>query len=473
MPLHYAHMKSAVYLAPLCCCVAAASLQAASLSPSPDDHATAYKAFSAKLDEQLKSNEASYLPAMEIVFSATQDELAGDAWMEKAAASAHPVATLYCAERKLNSTTPEELTPAIAKNIFAQFKKSADADFVPAMVMVARCQHSGMGCKADPTAAKSSLIKGVKMGNSIARFKLLQMMGRLKKPADLDRKEVIHEMQEDNVHVLYVAAIIEKDPAKRVAYLRRAAELGNAEALYLLSSIVAKNNASDSYTLLVEAARKSHPMAMATVGAAMIDPKGIGPIAKNIHITKDEVKGMKLLKLSTMLDSSLGSMLMGQYYYRGEKGLSKDMERSYTQFKRAAYIGDQRSMVAYAFMLMQGMGCEKNPAAAENLLKQLANRGMPQATLMLAYGYYKGFFGTGNLNEAILYLKDAAANRMPIAYLYIALIYEKGGKDFPANPKEAAHYVRLASLTMDVNKKGLAQKIFDDLVKQGDWTPNI
>ena len=59
---------------------------------SPAAHAEAYMTFKERLDEQVKHNLDDYCPAISMVLSATNDEFATLAWMEKAAEEGHPAA---------------------------------------------------------------------------------------------------------------------------------------------------------------------------------------------------------------------------------------------------------------------------------------------------------------------------------------------------------------------------------------------
>ncbi len=453
---------TALFPVALCCITAPICFAANS---SPDAHAESYKNFVSQLDAIQKANSSDLYPALEVVFNATQDELAGLTWMQKAAKANHPVALSYMANYLVNSAVVDPADPNRAKDQYELTKKAAAAGYIPAIINESICLFTGQGVAKDQAAALRKLMEACKTNDNKARFTWLQMSKRLSTKADLDRPEVQAEIKRGNDLVILFAQTLETDTEAQLSYLRQAAELKNADAIYALAQITSQSKPKDSYVLMQEATRLHHPNATAILGTLMTREPQKGSLSESVDMPYDPEKGLKMIKLASMLDSALACHMLGEAYHVGDKTIKADQERAFAQFRKAAYLNNPASALTLSWMLMEGVGCKADPKLGFELCKRMTQSNLPQAKMLMAYAYYKGLGVEEDGLMASDLLQEAAAQNMPQAYIFLAFITQKGCKGLTANKSQAEAYVRMASL--DLKEK--ANEFYQKMLQDGEW----
>lgn len=452
----------ALSTASLCCLITPISFAA---DTDPAKHAESYQQFVAQLDSIQKSNSRDLYPALEIVFNATQDELAGQVWMQKAADANHPVALNYIANYLVNSEVVDSADTNRPKMQYELTKKAAATGYIPAIINESICIFTGRGAARDQSAALRKLMEACKVNDNFARFTWLQMSKRLETKEDLQRSEVQAELKRQNDLVILYAQTLTSDTEQQLAYLRQAAELKNADAIFALSQLVAKSKPVDSLVLLKEAARLHHANSIAIIGTLMTRKPEEVKLPEGVEIEYNPELGFKMIKLASMLDCPMASNMLGELYHAGDKDTAADQNRAFEHFRKAAYLNNPSAALTLSWMLMEGIGCKADPKLGAELCKRLMQSNLPQAKMLMAYAYYKGLGVAEDGVMAVDLLQEAAAQNMPQAYIFLAFITQKGCKGVPANKDQAEAYVRMASLDM----KDKAQEFYQKILLEGDW----
>ena len=427
-----------------------------------------YKLFVERLDEQVKTDSLDYCPALQIVLEATGDEWAAEAWMQRAASEGNAAALSYVAGRVLSNVPGDKLQDPATIAAYKMAKSAADKGFDPAGVDVSICLKHGIGTTKNEAASNKQLLDACKGGSFETRFKWLQLAGRLTKFDDKERPEVKAEMERGNHHIIYYLSAFAPDSPTQVEWLRKAAEKGNAEALFTLSSLSSRIKPKDSYVLLQEAVKLHSPAAMFVLGTALADPDPNNVFTKEAGIQKDEKAGIHLVRLASMIGNSQSNMALGHAYHDGTFGLEKNPEKAYRHYAAARRARNIAGTAAEGYLLLKGEGVKQDLVRGTTLLNIAANAGYGHACVLKAHAEYAGFDGSPDASKAAEYLNDAAVMKTPEAYVYLAFITAKGGTNLAANPKLAESYVRMASL--DMGDK--AQQLYDKLLAEGKWEPH-
>jgi TPR repeat protein len=87
---------------------------------------------------------------------------------------------------------------------------------------------------------------------------------------------------------------------------------------------------------------------------------------------------------------------------------------------------DVAAMRNEGLMLRTGKGVEKNPEAAEDILKRAAEAGLPTAQYDLAEMLLNGEAGEPDPKAALHWLIAASAAHHPVAEYRLAILYEEG-----------------------------------------------
>jgi len=450
---------------------ATSSAQALDIKPiksidiKPESHPEAYAQFEKSLKKQSKENILDFIPAMEIVLKSCGDELAAHAWMEKAAKAGIPAAEQFIGNKILSDLRGGQENSDIAKKGYQLILRASEAGYIPAMINVAICQRMGAGTGKSEIQSQKTLISACKSGNFFARHKWLQFNNRLVSVRDLERKEVQSEIMRKNPLVIYHASRLASSKDERLKYLYSAAELKHGDAIADLSALCAKEDQVKSFSLLVNAAKQNNADAMAMLGSCLLDPSN--KLKKGLGIdAKDELHyGQFLIRLAATANSHIASNHLGRYYYEGSHGFTQDKKRAFTHLTNAARMNNPFGILGKSLMILMGSGNEQDKKELFPMLRMLASRGHAPAVIYMAYGHYKGVGVAADGQKAIEALQEAAAFKMPSAYVFIAYIYSKGAVGIKVDEEQVKNYINLASFHMGDK----AQELFDQLVKEGEW----
>ncbi len=433
---------------------------------SPNAHPEAYARFIGHLDTMLKENTYNFGPAMSEILNSTNDEFAAMSWMEKAAAEGNLVACQFVADRKFVQVPKNATQTPEIKEAFAMVSRAADGGYDPAKINVFMCMQAGIGTKKDEKAAEKYILEACRSGNMMPRARWLLLTQRLASWEDRNRPEVAAEIERGNVHVLHYLSTLAPTMQEKVSLLQKSAEMGHADSYFELSAISAPKDPKNSFILLKEAARQHNSNALYSLGSAMIEGNPENPVLKNAGIEHNDALGRQYIKLASMLNNISASFWLGSVTYHGRCGFAVDKERAYRHFDHGAILGNPTCGAAAGLMLLRGLGIPQDTRKGLYYLNVAANMGVPRAIILLAYAQHHGIGLPADSKSASKLLLEAAAVGHKHAYVYLAYITAKGGSNYPADPKLAERYVRMAALDM----KEKAHEMYNTLMSEG-WNP--
>jgi hypothetical protein len=319
--------------------------------------------------------------------------------------------------------------------------------------------------------ADKILMEACKSKHIEPRYSWLLQTNRLNKYEDIQRSEVVSEIERGNHCVLYHLCGKAPDTFKKLTMLTQAARMGSSAAMYDLSLLISHINVQSAYYYLKMAAAYHEPRALQKMGEYLISARK--EIADQLGMHKDEAAGTYLLKLATMIGNNDARIYMAKLYNEGLCGMPVAPERAYKHLNNgtAAYPSAEL-LAAQAFMLITGNGVKKNEAEGLEMLKAsikvAASSRNPHPAILLAYVYYKGYCGADESmgREAIYMLKDLALRGLPDCFVYLALIHHTGGNGVEKNEKEARYYLNHAKRSMGDRAEQLFNK---QLETHGEW----
>jgi TPR repeat protein len=103
-----------------------------------------------------------------------------------------------------------------------------------------------------------------------------------------------------------------------------------------------------------------------------------------------------------------------------------DYAKAFKIFSELADNYDLGAMRNVALMERKGLGTEKDPEAAEDMMKKAAERGLPTAQADLGVMLMDGEAGTPDEKAALPWLEKAALAQHPIAQFRLGELFEEG-----------------------------------------------
>ncbi len=103
-----------------------------------------------------------------------------------------------------------------------------------------------------------------------------------------------------------------------------------------------------------------------------------------------------------------------------------DYEKAFRIFSKLAEHYDLAAMRNVALMERDGLGTDKDPQAAQEMMEGAAIRGLPTAQSDFAVMLLDGFAGPPDPKAALPWLEKAAAANHPVAQYRLGLLYEVG-----------------------------------------------
>ena len=105
---------------------------------------------------------------------------------------------------------------------------------------------------------------------------------------------------------------------------------------------------------------------------------------------------------------------------------AKDYDTAYRLFTELADDYDVAAMRNVALMTRDGLGCEKDPQKAEDMMEEAAKRGLPSAQYDLGQMLLDGAAGDPDPKAAVPWLELSATAGHPVAQYRLAQLYEEG-----------------------------------------------
>lgn len=433
---------------------------------SPAAHPEQFKTFVEKLDQIRKNNSYQFFPAIIIVLNTTGDELAVDSWMKQAAAAGNVAAQSFLANQRLSFISLGQEMDNSVKEAYASARKAADAGFAPAVIPVVRCLQTGIGVAKDPDAGIAYLAQACRAGDFRLRYLWLSLTDRLQMASDQNRPEVKSELQRGNHYVAYELSKLCTQPAERLDWMRKAADMGSDTAIFELSNLLAPKDPKAALTLLNEAVRRQSVDAIFSMGATLLQEED-SPTLKAAGLRRDEKVGTYMIRLAAMHGHQRASFILGTLYLFGESSMTQDEAHAYAIFHEGANRGNIPSAIMETYCKLTGSGTQQDTDAAIKALDQLLQTGHPLAALVKAYSYYKGIGCDPTPDKVMEYCLLASGSNFPPAYVHMACVLAKGMPGMEPDAERAENYIRMAELSMG----DTARKLFNELMAKPEWSP--
>ncbi|MBE6416833.1 MAG: sel1 repeat family protein [Akkermansiaceae bacterium] len=421
---------------------------------APQHHEEAYRTFFSQLEQIAKANGFSIVTPLLTILQTTDDEFCIDLWMQRAGDEGNPVALLYLGKKALLSLPKNNAESQEARQAVILIKKAAEKKYAPAMLEYSNCLREGIGFPANEAAADKELIAACAGGNFRIRFHWLLNNGRLEKFEDLKLPEVMSEIKRGNHYILHHMALLAPSEALMLQTLDMAAKMGSDAALYECHLLHQKSDIAKSYKQLTQAVQLHNPYAIHAMARYYIDP----PISLELNVgsVRNIRDGILFLKIAALLGVPEAAADLAQIYYHGQHGIPADICKSYRHASTGAQASGSPPLVtAQGFMQLCGQGTQQNTQEGLGRLQLAAKAGYAHAKELLAYAHFRGIGTEQKSSQAIYYLEDAATSKDPFAFIYLALIFDEGAPDLPADPKKVDYYLSHAEQVIPGKSKAL------------------
>ncbi|MCV0424212.1 MAG: SEL1-like repeat protein [Roseibium sp.] len=252
-----------------------------------------------------------------------------------------------------------------AARSFDYYKRAADGGNIAASLITARMMIDGEGTPATPK-------RGYEIAHQLAEANdpsALLLMG--------------------DIHLTGIADLLPPDPVK----------------------------AYEAYSLASQAGSTTGRKQTALM---LIRGEGVG---------QDPDAGLGILQEMAKAGDASAMYSLGQLYENGsENAVSANLPKAFEYYKNAAAADDPSSKLRMAYMLIEGIGTQRDMKAGAAMLELLVIGGNSDANLMLAE-YHSGAIGEGqaqDLNKAFGYYQTAAAAGSGTARVQAALMLLRG-----------------------------------------------
>lgn len=213
----------------------------------------------------------------------------------------------------------------------------------------------------------------------------------------------------DKLGVLYLNGSLgkqsPKDIEKGLAYVQKAADMGNIDAIYRLGYMYETGN---------------------VVGEA------------------DQEKALSYFKLLADNNIPAGYFKMGLYYELGDGGLEQDMAKAVEYYNRAADMGYGPAMRYLGDFYRIGQYVPLDKKKAFEYYNNAASQGDASAVYYIGRSYLEGCGVDIDTSAAIPYLRSAAMQDVGQAAFLLAEFYNFAKGGFPADGDSAGYYYMMA-----------------------------
>ncbi len=232
-----------------------------------------------------------------------------------------------------------------------------------------------------------------------------------------------------------------KGPYEAVRLYRKAADLGDAEAIYHLAAMY--KNGEGVVTDKAEAARlfrKSADLgnaeAMTILATLYTTGEGIAP---------DKVEAARLFRKAADLGNPAAMRNLGVAYREG-RGVAKELTEAARWFRKSADLGDTNGLFYLGYAYETGGGVAQNPAEAAKLYRQAADLGNASAMRNLGVAYRDGKGVRTDLPEAARWFRKSADLGDTSGLFNLANAYDNGLGVAQDKAEAFRLYTRLADM---------------------------
>lgn len=226
-------------------------------------------------------------------------------------------------------------------------------------------------------------------------------VGALSRRKQMEEKE--KESSTDDAEVLFVLGQgyfigngVARDFRRGVEIWKRAAELGSADAHFMLAKYyyetVIDNRCDEGIFHYTKAAEQNHVKAIFCLGDCYL--RGCG-------VDVDEKKGLELIKKSAELGYAAAYVDIANFYFFGEYGFAQDYKKAFELYQKSLDLGQISSIHIIGECYEFGYGVPVDMQQAFNLYMRAAELGMPQSQSKIGDYYYTGFMLQQDYKQAV------------------------------------------------------------------------
>lgn len=406
-----------------------------------------------------QENAEDLYPVVAAVLDAGGDEADYAAFMRGEAKAGAPAAQLWLAQTQLEKLVAKGGDAVMSDEVVSAVKSldaAAKAGYVPALLVQSHMAGAGIGRRPSEKEGLRLLTEACKAGSVRARAAYLLVSGRLN-AADWTVPEVASELEKQNYHLEEIIASLYGADEQARAWYEKAAEHGSARAAYVLSQTFEEAIPEEQAAAYLKLAAERHlPEALAAIG--MLELNGDGQI---VPVNREQ--GLRHLQEALLLGYQPVAVTLASQYM-AEPG-KHSAESILALYKNAAEQGDARAMVAYAYCLATGRGCEADAAKGREMLKSLAFNGMPYASMALADLHFNGVGAEPDVRAAVNALGEAAAAGVPQCYTLMAALTAMGTATTKGDERRAESFLRMA----EENHEQSPREFYQSLLAEKEW----
>jgi TPR repeat protein len=264
-------------------------------------------------------------------------------------------------------------------------------------------------------------------------------------------------MYENGVGVL-------KDDDIALMYFQKAADQGNAEAMYKVGSIILIGNSiARDYAKAVRYLQKSADQGNADAQGSLATMYENGEI-----LPKDYDKALIYWQKAAAQGNAKGQNGLAYMYSEG-KGVQKDDKKAAEWYEKSAQQGYANAQHSFGFALWLGIGITKNSTLAAQWWKLSADQGDKHAQLGLGLLFYKGEGVPKDLSIAAEWFQKAANQGLASAQTILATLY-LNGNGVPKNEYKAADwYLKAATQGNALAQAGLGTMYLNGIGVNKDY----
>jgi TPR repeat protein len=229
----------------------------------------------------------------------------------------------------------------------------------------------------------------------------------LKKDSEKAKSHFQEAAKKGNAHALYWLGSSEQDTQLSVQYLKRGAEMGDAECLHSIGNLYAMGfsdlpkDTAKAIELWKIAVERGHTNSLVFLGAVYVN--GLG-------VDRDEAKGVEFWRKGHESGDPESSFMLGNAYREGRGGLVKDTRKALELIRHSADNGFSSAMLELSRAYLAGFGgLIIDERKSLEYLKMAAEKGNVEAMVELAGEYVDGGLGLdSDEKSAVFWYKRAA-----------------------------------------------------------------
>ena len=362
------------------------------------------KAFSAFCAREPKEEKPGYLryrigKMYAFGYGVDQNYLKAAEWYEKSVAEGNPFAA-YALGSLYHRGQGVEQDEEKAFALFTMAATDEDKPNAYAQYELGRMCRNGIGTAPDQAASE--------------QWYKQAYQGFLKIEQDMADDKLYYRLGQMNL----TGTGTKKDPEQARMYFEKAAELGNADAMYGLGKLYLSRDFSGrdvkkAIDYLMAAAGKDHDYAMYTLGKLFLEGK---------EIPKNPEYALRWLEEAVEKENPYAEYLLGKTLLQGVD-LPQDIHRAVSLLEKAAARSNPCAAYALGKALLEGTVLLQNLPRAMELLTFSADQGFSAAQYLLGKVFSSGELLTKDIPKAILYLTRAAEQDHEYAQYLLGKLY--------------------------------------------------